>query len=124
MNKYHTLKKRLYILKHAFIKAQQNGWKPVEAPWLPEGVTWNVVAVLDEVSELWVYCTEHKRFHTITSLYQPEEGYVRYLLFQPGFTRALGYTRADLQAWCDKGNDPVEYVAQFLRHKYGHATTS
>ncbi len=121
MNKYHAFKKQLHVLQKAFTYAQQNGWKPVEvytpeeyAPWFPDGVTWNLVDVLDEASELYVHCTAHKRFHTITSAYQPDEGYVRYFLLQPGFTKALGYTRADLQAWCDKGNDPVEYVAQFV----------
>ncbi len=115
MNKYQLFKKQLQVLKQAFIQAQQNGWKPVESIWISDEVTWNVVDVLDEASELWVHCTEHKRFHTITSSYQPQEGYVRYLLTQPDCARALGYTRADLQAWCDKGNDPVEYVAQFLQ---------
>ena len=115
MNKYQAFKKQLHILQQAFTYAQQKGWKPVEAPWLPEGVTWNVIDVLDEVSELWVYCTSHKRAHTITSWYQPEDRYVRYFLFQPGFAKALGYTPPDLQAWCDNGKDPVEYIAQRIQ---------
>jgi hypothetical protein len=118
MTKYHAFKKHVRILKHAFIQAQYNGWKPVEAPWLPDGVTWDVVDVVEglEGTALYVHCTAHRQFHTITSSYQPEERYVRYFLLQPGCAKALGYPRADLQAWCDNGNDPVEYLSQFVDH--------
>jgi hypothetical protein len=114
MNKYHTFKKQLHVLHRAFTHAQQNGWQPVEAPWLPDGVTWDLVDVIEE-QELFVHCTAHKRFHTITSWYKREDGYVRYFLFQPGFASALGYTLSDLEAWCDRGNDPVQYVAQCIQ---------
>ena len=36
------------------------------------------------------------------------------ILFNPGFAKAIGYKLADLGAWCDLGNDPMEYVEQFL----------
>ncbi len=115
MNKLQHFKKQLQILQQAFTQAQQKGWQPMEAPWLPDGVTWDLVDVSEEEHALWVHCTSHKHFHIITSCYQPEAGYVNYFLFQPDFARALGYTLPDLQAWCDKGNDPVQYVAQFIQ---------
>jgi hypothetical protein len=36
------------------------------------------------------------------------------LLLQRPFANALGYTLADLGAWCDKGKDPFEYIRQCL----------
>ena len=36
------------------------------------------------------------------------------ILFHPGFAHVLGYTLADLGAWCDAGNEAVHYVAQLL----------
>ncbi len=36
------------------------------------------------------------------------------LFFSRDFAKALGYTLAELGAWCDEGKDPFQYVAQFV----------
>ena len=114
----------LHLLKQAFKHALQKGWKPLEAPWLPEGTTWSFVGVLDDERTLFVHCTTHKRFHTITSPIEPNEKYIKYFLSQPGFANALGYTLSNFAAWCDAGKDPVLFLAQCIKGNYGQPITA
>ncbi|MDQ5854380.1 MAG: hypothetical protein M3380_20385 [Chloroflexota bacterium] len=102
---------KLELLKQAITQALQNGWRPQEAPWLQSRVMWDFVAILQEERELFVHCTTHKRFHTITS---PFEQHEKNMLLQPDFATALGYKVEEIKAWYAKGKEPVQFLEQFV----------
>ena len=101
----------LELLKQAITQALQKGWRPQEAPWLPAGVMWDFVAVLEEEQELFVHCTTHKCFHTITSPFAQRE---KNILLQQDFAAALGYKVEEIKACCAKGKELVQFLKQFI----------
>jgi hypothetical protein len=52
--------------------------------------------------------------HTNTVSQNILNGSFNDIIFNHSFAQAIGYTLADLGAWCDEGENPLQYVLQFL----------